>query len=491
LEDPCGAKAHGIPAKNMPNRKSSDNSLENFKKRFFRTTGISFGAMVKGVAFLAVVLIATTLTVLYLNSEEAGAVSGIEAVKTKELSSEEQFVEVSELPSDFSGKRPVEKIDILTAKMAAGEELAASGGPYAERATDQLIIVYGTLCQLQELEGVDSTETYKKLEKICQQAEDAGNEDRAASADFFRAYAATSRLNRCYELKDFRFATDALLKLDSKNLVNADKVNQLYLNAIQLHDRSSVQDKTALYLSILADKLRYSETGAIASLGLNLKDHAAYNNYYDSVDKQPYTTSREAKLEFFEELFAKIEKFPPQSIKTYQVIFRLLDRLLNKSDAAFASSLTKRLGKASLATDPSIKTKVDQSIKNIETRIALIGKTADLSGSTCIGKPLQLPNGNPTTIVFFRYDNLKSMEYLKSVASSGLYNPWENNMLIACLSSGPADEFEEAARTLGRFTILDYPTAHRLEKEFRLELVPYQVSLDKEGKVVRLGIPVD
>jgi len=83
------------------------------------------------------------------------------------------------------------------------------------------------------------------------------------------------------------------------------------------------------------------------------------------------------------------------------------------------------------------------------------------------------------------------MEYLKSVARSGLYNPWENNLLMACLSDRPVDEFKEAARTLGRFTILDYATAHRLEQEFKLELVPYQVSLDKDGKVIRLGAPFD
>ena len=141
--------------------------------------------------------------------------------------------------------------------------------------------------------------------------------------------------------------------------------------------------------------------------------------------------------------------------------------------------------------NPAIRTKVDQSIDNIEKRISTLGKTVDLTGSSFGGSPLQLPNDKPTTLVFWRFGDKKSMEYLKTTANSSRFNPWGTNLLVACLSEQPVEEFEKAAHEFGRFTVLDYPASHRLGNEFALEFVPYQVSLDKDGTVIRLGAPKD
>ena len=273
-------------------------------------------------------------------------------------------------------------------------------------------------------------------------------------------------------------------------MVQAQEINKLYLEAIDLHDTSSEQASTAILLSTLAEKLVGSPDKKISSLGLRLKDHARYAPYYAAIDELPYTT-RESKLKFFRELIGEIEKAPPQSLEAYQVVFQLIDRLANKSDAVFAGTLTNRLRKATSTVDASIKEQVNYSINKAETRIAWLGKTADLSGSDFNGSPLQLPNGKPTTLVFWRFGDTKSMKYLTSTANSSRFNPWGTNLLVACLSQQALVEFEKLGQELGRFTVLDYPTSRRLGDDFAVEFIPYQVSMDKDGKVVRLGQPRD
>ena len=474
----------------MPNRKSKKKSLAQFKRRFHRQTGFSFDHLIKGFAFLLIVLVGIGLTVFYTNAEQANKVSGIEGVEAKRLTDGEQFVAVSELPNDFPSKIPVEKIDILESKIAIGEKLVSAEGQYVQRAVDQLVFLYGALCQLQESEGIDSNKSYQRMAELRQQAIEEGNQRRVAVADYLCAISATKRLKRSSEQADFRFAADFILKLDSKNMVQAEEIKKLYVEAIELHDTSSQQANTAILLSTLGDKLIDSDEREVSNIGLRLKDHARYAPYYAAIDALPYTT-RETKLDFFRKLLEEIEKAPPQSLQTYQVVFQLVDRLTNKSDAFFSGTLTKRLKKATSKVDERIKEQVDYSIKKAETRIAWLGKTADLSGSDFNGSPLQLPNGKPTTLVFWRFGDMKSMEYLKSTANSSLLNPWETNLLVACLSQQATEEFEELGQKLGRFTVLDYPTSRRLGDEFAVEFIPYQVSMDKDGKVVRLGQPRD
>jgi len=472
----------------MTSRKLSKKSYERFKRRFRRNTGYSFSQVMKGAALLVIAVVGIGLTVLFTNAEQSDKPSGITGIESKQLSSAEQFLVVTDLPKDFAKRKPVEMISILKSKIETGEELAGSEGHYAQRGTDQLVTIYGTLCYLQESAGIDSSRALTRLVELRQQAVGEGNEARVAVADFYRALSATESLNRRNESGDFRFATEAISALDSKHMVNPKQFSRLCDSAIELHDNSPNQDRTAILLSTLGDKLASSPVSAISSLGLNMKDHAKYARYYVALDELPYTT-RESKLEFFREMFTEIEKAPPQSLKTYQVVFQLIDRLVNKSDAFFAGILTKRLREATPMISPTIRTKVNKSINGIETRVALLGKTVDIFGSKFDGSPLQFPNDKPTTLVFWRHGHLESMEYLKSLATSSRFNPWATNVLVACLSKQPVEEFEKLAQEIGKFTVLDYPTSVRLGGQLAIEFVPYEISLDKDGKVLRLGAP--
>ena len=406
------------------------------------------------------------------------------------MASDKQLLEDNGLPADFDQKQPVEKIHLLKSKIVAGEELAKSEGPYAERASDQLVLIYGTLCHLQDLEGIDSQDSYARLAELRQQALEAGNGERVALADFLRAFAATNRLYRSTERADFHFATDAVLNIDSKELVNKEQANVLYLDAIKLHDNSSKQGSTAIYLSILGEKLYGSPVRAISNLGLKLKDHVTYNRYYTAIDILPDMT-RESKTQFYNEMIAEIDKNPPQSPITYRVIIRLIDRLLSRSDANFASTLAKRLGKAASMMSPEIRARIDQSIKNIERRIATLGKTVDLSGSKFDGSPLRLPNDKPTTLVFWSIGNEESTDYIQLLANSDRFDPWETNVLMASLAPLSEKELGSAEELNGKFTVLDNATSRRMGIDIGIDLVPYQVSLDKDGKVIRLGDPRD
>ena len=474
----------------MSDRMHFKDFLAILSTKAFEATGIPLISLLKIGALLVVVLLGSGLAVLYINAEHDGEVSRIEGGESKRLTSDKQLLEDNERPADFAQKHPFEKIHLLKSKIVAGEELAKSDSPYAERATDQLVLIYGTLCQLQDLEGIGSQESYARLAELRQQASAAGNGERVGMADFFRAFAATNRLFRSTERADFHFAADAVLKIDSKELVNTEHANLLYRDAIKLHDTSSKQGSTAIYLSILGEKFYGSPVRAISNLGLKLKDHVNYDRYYAAIDKLPDTT-RESKLQFYNEMIAEIQKNPPQSPITYRVIFRLIDRLVSSSDANIAATLTKRLAKAASMMSPEIRARVDQSIKNIERRIATLGKTVDLSGSKFDGSPLRLPNDRPTTLVFWRLGDEESTDYIQLLANSDRFDPWETNVLMASLAPLSEKELGSAEELNGKFTVLDNATSRRMGIDIGIDLVPYQVSLDKDGKVIRLGDPRD
>jgi len=279
----------------MPDTEPDEDTLRSSRARkVFKTTQIPLGLQLRIGAVLLVAVIGIGLTFLYMEGEPDGG-AGVEA---KRLTSEEQFIAVSKLPPDFAEKLPVEKIDILRSKIEAGEELVSSGDQYAEHASDQLVSLYGTLCQVQVLEGLSAFKTYERLAELREEAVAEGNEELAASANYHCAMAATSRLLEHTEQNDFSYAAHAVLRLESKNLVNIEQISDYYRYVIDLHNRSSKQDSTAIFLSVLGDKLIGSPVRDISLLGRNLKDYPRYARFYAAIVTQPYTT-RESKLEFF------------------------------------------------------------------------------------------------------------------------------------------------------------------------------------------------
>ena len=474
----------------MPDPDLHQGFLSSLPERVFRLTGIHLSFLLKIGTVLLVAVAGISWTLLSTDAEHAGTASGIEGIDSKPQTAKSKHSDVSTLPSDFFEKLPVERLGILNSKIELGEELANSRGEYAERATDQLLFLYGARCNLEELEELDSEKTYRRLAQIRQAALSAGNESRVATADFLRALAAGKRLTRRSEQADFRFATDAVLNLDSKRLVDLGEAKELYLDAVNLHNSTADQDSTAIFLDILSDKLIGSPESGISSLGLRLKDYPKYFRFYTAIGKQPYST-RESKLQFYGELFENIEKAPPRAHLTYLVIFQLLDRLLNKSDVQTASFLVKRLSKAASVVSPAVKAEIDQSIENLEKRIAILGKTIDLSGSTFDGSQLQLPNGKPTTLVFWQPSDEKSANHIVLLAESEWLDPWESNVLVACSEPQTEDQLETTGKQLTRFTVLDNVTSLRLTTELGIDLVPYEVSLDKDNNIIRLNWALD
>jgi len=137
---------------------------------------------------------------------------------------------------------------------------------------------------------------------------------------------------------------------------------------------------------------------------------------------------------------------------------------------------------------PKIKAEVDQSINNINLRMAELGEIVELSGSKSNGKQFELPNGKPTHLLFWRFGDKESMERLWQFTHSEQFDSWDNDVILACLASLSEDQISNAEEILSKFTVLDNDTSERLRKKFGIDLLPYFVSLDKDGKVIRLGV---
>lgn len=474
----------------MPDPDAPQGFLGSLPRKVFDLTGFHIFDVLKFGVVLLIAAVGIAWMLLSSGADQDSKNSAEADLAPKQLTSKEKFRDLSMMPGDFRERLAVEKIGILNAKIETGEELANSGGDYADQASEMLLFLYGTRCSLEEAEGLESEKTYRRLAQLRQSALATGNQGGVATADFLRAIAATNRLKRRPEIADFRFASDAIINLDSKNLLNIREARKLYLDAVELHSKSTEKSYTAIFLSLVADKLIGSPENEVANLGRNLKDYPTYIRFYEAVNDLPYS-SHEAKVKFYDELFADLNEFPPQSPTTYRVIIKLLDRLVNRSDLKSASTMVERLAKAASMLSPEIKVKFDQSIEKIETRIAALGKTIDISGSAFNETPLQLPNGKPTTIVFWRPSEVESLEHVILLAESEWFDPWASNVLVACPASLGEEDLKAAALRFNQLTVLDNATSRRLADEMGIDLVPYHVSLDKDNKVIRLGTATD
>ncbi len=473
----------------MPQRKPYKHEGGRLGDRVFQATGMSLSALVK----LAVVLVACAagigFTVFYKDFARLGGnglTGSAEGSSQGRVLDELKFVELSEIPAGFTEKIPVEQIAIVNSRISLGEELVRSGGQYSERATGILVKLYGELCRLQESTGINSERSYQKLAEFRKQAKLAGNEERVAEADFLRAFAATSRLTNHDEKVDFRFAADAVINLESKTLVNPTLLSRLYDAAIDLYESSPQQGDTAIYLSLLGDKLIASPIDSISNMGFNLKDYPQYGRLYRAIDKQAFTT-RESKFELFRDLFETIEETPPQSLKTYKTTIRFFDELLNQSDVKYASYLTKRLGKAASLVSPKIKAYADSAIANINKRASIIGTTITLTGITADGEQLDLPSSQPTVLVIWDPRSEASAQYVKKLADSGRFDPWATNVLVASSMELSDDQHRAFSKRVPKYSVLDNAPARRLIQGLGVDRVPYMVTIDKDGKVIRFS----
>ena len=454
--------------------------------RVFNLTGFRLGALLKYGAVLLVAVIGIASAIFYTEAEVERNSSNSSIVKSQELTDQEKLHTVSQLPEYFSEMLPVEQLGILKSKIEIGEVLAKSDGEFADKATEQLVSLYGIRCSLEESEGIDSNQTYRRMAGLRQEAIAAGNKERAATLDFLRALAATNRLNRRAEKSDFRFAADAILNLDSSNLVKVNEARKLFVYVLNLLETLPDTDSTKLLISVASDKLSESPELEVSNLGRGLADYTNYSRYYRASKEFP-STSREERLKLYKDLFEVVEDSPPQSAATYKIIVQLLDRLVNRSEVDIARTLIDRLSKVASTVDPKIKIRVDRSLANIRMRTSVLGKKVTLSGSSYDGSPLQLSNGKPTTLLFWRPTDVESAKHIELLASSGRFDQWNSNVLFASQSKLTEKGLNFLVNSLSSFTVLDNETAKRLAEDFAIDLMPYEVSLDKDGTVVRLG----
>ncbi len=458
----------------------------NLPKRVFDLTGFRLGDILKLVAVVLAAVVGIGYIVLYADGEKDGEPSDPNTVISRGPSDEEKLRDISQLPGQFSNLQPVEQLGLLSSKIELGEELANTSDEFKEQAIEQLVPLYGARCNIEESTGMDSEQTYLRIAGLRQEALAAGNSKRVATLDFYRALAATNRLTLRGERADFRFATDAVLSLESKNLTNPSEATKLFAYAIRVQQYSPDPSSAKIFLSILADKMSGSPEPQVSKIGRSLEDYPKYHPFYEAAMELP-DSSREARLQLYKDLFALIKDSPPRSAATYKIIVRLLDRLVNRADVNTARILIQRVSEIAENADPEIKVMVDESIENIQKRIASLGSKVDLAGATHDGSPLQLPNGKPTTLVFWRPNVVESSDYVRNLVESNLFDQWNSNVLVVCQSELSKEQLYNAASEVSNFTITDNATSKRLANEFGIDLVPYQISLDKDGVVLRLG----
>ena len=481
----------------MSKSKKSRKSSKELETRIFKATGMSIQRFVLVVIGSIGILVAIVVTVMHENGKktsadprEAASIALDDAASRLKMSQEEMYSEVSSVIKGFDARNSLEKITLLNGKVELCHSLIDSNSDFVEDAKDRLIRIYGLRMTLEDKEGINSSESSEKLDQLRSRAVQEGNKERVNLADFVIAFARMKRLETNNTLEDFRLTAEAIQRIDAGALKNTRLVSQLQGVAIGLFDNLEEKKNITELLKFMGAKFSQSQDVKISEMGLDIRDYPFFSRFYLEIQASAFT-SRDKRFALFRDLFEQIEKTPPVGPQAYRETIFFLDKLLNEKDSEYIGVLLDKLTKAAAATAPKLKSKVELAISRMGKRAAALGKVADLSGSRADGSALGLPNGKKTIMVFWRSNDLKSTEFAKSLAFSNRFDTWTTNIVFASDSEHSDRAKRMIARSMSKSIVLDGPTSNAMIERFGLDRVPYVVTFDKDGTVLRMSDDVN
>lgn len=395
------------------------------------------------------------------------------------------FVDAVTVPKDFSKFTYPERIEKLDAMIKNCRHLLTQKNQYADKLKEKLIALHALKCVLLAENGIDPTAEIRRLKN--QAAQSAETEAQQDEYHYLLAYVDMATLANRRDDQLYDMAMASINAIRETSLVPPAQAAGCARAARIYFANSTDKAAAGKILKALGTKMLLAKEQKIKDIGLELLDHPNFFTYYE--DSSLGRTESDDYLPKTIELLKQIQKTPPQSIETYNVLLDLPEQYLQAGNTIVAGRVLQQINAAAGDVNEVIRQYVLAKIQKVSTRIGLVGNPFPLAGLDVRGTPIEPLKKERTVVIFWNPDEKSSIDALVRVQDSRLYDRWSTELLLVPIAELLPDEIIVLKKKFPTFRFIDNSTSKRWLEISGVNRVPYAITLDGDGIVKRMSQP--
>lgn len=468
-----------------PPLESTDAPEITFAEHVFAATGLS----IKTVFAIGLIIVISALAIGYtvVSKEEfqrrQNQMSNtVVDTRTAEQKLTESFLFHPSFP-DWSA---VEQIGVLESRIKTCEEIFADP-TNSMIAVDELIGLFGLMINIQAANKLDSEKTKVRLSELRQLALDSGDFSSVGLAEIMFVNAELTRLSFGGKLHDYQKFADSIIAIDDSSIQSLSTIENTRNLAINLYEKSDDREQDRKLLKLLGGKISKSPVEKIADIGRLLIDYPNFRDFFSGQANRSFFES-ETRHELLENLYDQLQKTPPQSFAGCKNLTKLLDSLYNPADVKYVLPLVERLQQSATSISTDFKAEIEQVLANVKRRASAVGAKVNLTGRDAFEFALSLSPEKNTVIIFLDLNQLTAGQTIQEILSSGRFDSWTTDFLVASTESIPDEELKKIAQAISqppfKAKLLNTKTANRLMSTLGIDQVPIVVTVDQDNRVI-------
>jgi hypothetical protein len=400
-------------------------------------------------------------------------------------SQEQDFLTAVTIPANFAESSLPVRIDRVNWMIERCNHLLNQENDYSEKIEEKMLALLALKAVMMAESDLDPIPFLDSLKKrVAQFSSSAAQKDKH---QYLLVVTYMTALATMPEADFYDDALEAINGIDASTPVPPATAISCYNSCLKYYVDSKDKTASSELLRQMGEKLAISDVQRLSDLGLTLIDYPNFSYYYQDSFSKP-----KSDVEFKKEtlqLLQQIQKTPPQSVKTYDLLLTVPEQYLQAGNKKVAVKILNQLTEVASESNSKIRDDVLEKLDRLTTRINLVGEHFSIAGVDVAGRAITPPKKKKTLLIFWDPDSASPHDALVRIADSRLFDRWSTAVFLAPVSEITVDEIFALKRKYPNFKITDGPTAIDWMQRSGVNDTPYLIILDSEGIVRRLNTP--
>ncbi len=453
--------------------------------KVFKSTGMPLSRLVSIVT--GCLLIGGLI--LYVRFQGDDALPSSIEVPTSQFDSgkseEQDFLSAVTIPADFAKSSLPVRIDRVDWMIERCTYLLNQKNNYSEKIEEKMLALLALKAVMMAESGLPPAQHLDLLKKRVVQS--SGSSTQIDKHQYLVVVTYLTALASVPEAQIYDDAMEAIEAIQATTPVPPATAISCYNSCLKYYVNSVDKTASAALLRLMGEKLAISSEQRLSDLGLTLMDYPNFSYYYQDSFVQPKSGTKFENETL--QLLKQIQKTPPQSVKTYDLLLTVPEQYLQAGNAKVALKILDQFSSIASESNSKIRDNVLEKTERLTKRINLLGKRFPVSGVDVAGTTIEPSKKENTLIIFWDPDAEKAAEPLVRVADSRVFDRWSTSVFLVPVSELKVDEIVALKKNYPNFKVVDGPTAVDWIEKSGVNEVPYLLVLDQEGIVRRLNTP--
>ena len=462
---------------------SGNGPFSKLSKKVFRKTGMPLSRLI----FVALGLIMIGGLIYYSVRERESTAETSEdlstSIVTSNQSNAEKFLRAVSVPNDFPALSLPVRLEVLEEMISKCKSLLNEDTVYTSRVQEKLISLSALQCVTLSQAGIEAGPSLKELARMTALFSDT---DSNYDSSMTLAFAYLTSLSFSYTPENYEAAFNAINQIDETTPGTNLKVSGCCSQAIQLFKLHQNDEKILELVDLFGRKLAANKEASISDAGFALLDYPIFAQFY----KRPNNlVSSQTDNDNDYEMLKQAIKTPPQSPHTINVILKIPEQSLQDGNIEAANKMLAQVQTIISRCPERLRNDAEPKWQKLAKRIGLFEKPFVVDGSDAKGVTLKSNPNKQSVILFFSPTHPNSRQAVVTLNDSPIHEPWTTDFFAVPVKKLSEDGMASWQKKFPDITFLDYPTAKDWIEKSGMSHVPYQIILDKDDTVARVGKP--